>query len=125
MAMILGERYDEYFGFDWDNPDDVIYYGDDGDDHDDGVNDDYYYLRDLLDGGFKKKNLGILSGDEVKTIRETLHIGEKDIPELRDLRDFVVLYFTNFIQIDMESIDLLSAITGVIDDAIYELDGEV
>lgn len=78
---------------------------------------------------FFPKNMGICSQSEVKLIRETLHVGEMDVLQLRNLRDFTVLFFSKQkCENDEEEralMDKVSAITSVIDVEIFEKGGEV
>lgn len=66
---------------------------------------------------------GIMSLEEHKLIRQTLHIDEMDILQLRNLRDFTVMYMGK--SIHPEDWDRMSAITHCIDLRIVELGGEV
>ena len=67
------------------------------------------------------KKWGWVNEEEINTINEHFHIKERSAVELQNLRDFVVMYYRNkdnkeltpkeqFIQMD-----IISAITGVID----------
>lgn len=78
---------------------------------------------------FFPKNMGICSKDEVNLIRDTLHVSEMDILQLRNLRDFTVLFFSkqeceNYEE-ERAQMDKVSAITSVIDVEIFEKGGEV
>lgn len=59
---------------------------------------------------------GWVNEDEIKTINEHFKLKERTDTELQNLRDFIVLYYsthkTNRLFIQM---DILSALTGVID----------
>ena len=82
----------------------------------------FHMLRDLLEK-YHPEQRGIMNYDEKLLIQEVLHIGEMDILQLRNLRDFVVLYLDR--DADREDWDRMSAITYCIDTAIIELGGEV
>lgn len=72
---------------------------------------------------FKPSRKGFLSGEEVNTIRTTLHIADMDILQLRNLRDFTVLLFSS--SKDEDDKDIMSGITSVIDQEIFMKGGEV
>ncbi len=82
----------------------------------------FQMLRELLEG-YHPEQHGIMSWSEHQLIRDTLHVGEMDILQLRNLRDFVVLYLDR--DADREDWDRMSAITHVIDSRISYLGGEV
>jgi hypothetical protein len=68
---------------------------------------------------------GFATKEEVELISKTLCLEEMDILQLRNLRDFVVIFLD---QMDMERIskmDKISAITSVIDNYIWKKGGEV
>ena len=79
-------------------------------------------LRKLLKM-YHPEERGILSREENNLIKQTLHIEEMDILQLRNLRDFTVVYLGR--SKDMEDWDRMSAITYVIDTRIFNLGGEV
>ena len=67
-------------------------------------------------------NIGWVNNDEIDTINEHFKIKERSSVELQNLRDFVVMYYG--IKADNENLtpkerfiqmDIMSAITGVID----------
>ena len=66
---------------------------------------------------------GMLSFAECNLIRDTLHIAEMDVLQLRNLRDFSTVYLSKSDK--MEDWDKMSAIATVIDMRINELGGEV
>ena len=74
----------------------------------------YHMLREL---DFKPEAHGILTGDEVRLLREHFQISERSDIELQNLRDFVVLYYSGKMkdEFDMDMEDLMSGIVGVID----------
>ncbi len=99
----------------------------------------YQLLRELEDT-FSPRQRGIFEDDEVAKIEDSLKIKERTILDLRNLRDFTVLYLGNRKDMYRESkkadteenvkkavdlIDLMSGITTVIDTQIFALGGEV
>lgn len=82
----------------------------------------YQMLRELLEK-YHPEQRGIMSRAENTLIRETLHIDEMDILQLRNLRDFTVSHMGRSEK--MEDWDRMSAITYVIDSRIVELGGEI
>ena len=72
-----------------------------------------------LDEKFKPKNKGFISGEEIIQIKNGLQIKERDILSLRNLRNFVVLYYSIEKKDNMEDMDKMSAIVSVIDDIIF------
>jgi hypothetical protein len=82
----------------------------------------FQMLKELLDR-YCPEQKGIVSWSEYKLIHDTLYVGEMDILQLRNLRDFVVLYLDR--DADREDWDRMSAITHVIDSRISYLGGEV
>ena len=82
----------------------------------------FQMLRKLLKV-YHPKERGILNREENNLIKQTLHIEGMDILQLRNLRDFTVLYLGK--SEDMEDWDRMSAITHCIDTRIFNLGGEV
>ena len=82
----------------------------------------YQMLRDLLEK-YHPEQRGVMSRAENVLIKETLHIDEMDILQLRNLRDFTVEYISKSKK--MEDWDRMSAITYVIDSALAILGEEV
>ena len=82
----------------------------------------FHMLRELLET-YHPEQRGIMNVAEAAIIRETLHVSEMDILQLRNLRDFTVLYMSKSDK--MEDWDRMSAITHVIDMRIVEIGGEV
>lgn len=82
----------------------------------------YQMLRELLEK-YHPEQRGIMSRAESVLIKETLHIDEMDILQLRNLRDFTVEFMSRSEK--MEDWDRMSAITYTIDSRIVELGGEV
>lgn len=69
---------------------------------------------------------GIISAEEMNLIVNTLCLDEMDILQLRNLRDFTVLFLTkNSTDTSWEDWDRMSAITCAIDHYIFKLGGEV
>jgi hypothetical protein len=90
-----------------------------------------YQLVRSLYYKFKPVTRGILSGEEVSIIREDLCLRDMDVLQLRNLRDFTVLFFSvqmdksNDVEMVMSNSDKLSGICAVIDDEIVKKGGEV
>lgn len=82
----------------------------------------FQMLRELLEKYHPKKRM-IFSEGEPELINEILHINEMDILQLRNLRDFTVLYLDR--DADREDWDRMSAITYCIDSRLVELGAEV
>ncbi len=63
----------------------------------------------------------------MRLIKGSLQLEGMEIIDLRNLRDFVVLFFSrkNEDKLDMADMDRMSAITAVIDKEIIEKGGEV
>lgn len=83
-----------------------------------------------LDKEFTPKNRGILDGDEVVKISTILSLDQREnIIDLRNLRDFVVMFFGQKADSDQKNeiaiLDKVSGITAVIDQRIFGLGGEV
>lgn len=70
---------------------------------------------------------GIVSMKEIYLINEKLHLDEMDILQLRNLRDFTVMYFTLNMgdQYDRDLNDKMSAIVSVIDSKLWNKGAEV
>lgn len=75
------------------------------------VKTNFTMLREFSD--FKPKSFGFLDGSEVERIRNQFQIAERSDLDLQNLRDFVVLYYSE--KRDIENADILSGIVGVID----------
>lgn len=76
----------------------------------------YLMLKDLQE--WKPKRHGIINGEEVKKIKDDLNIVEMDDLALQNLRDFVVLYYSQNHDDGMscfDQMDKMSAIVSVID----------
>lgn len=81
----------------------------------------FHMLREL---DFKPAEFGVLSNAEVRQLREHFQISERSNVELQNLRDFVVMYFSEKMDAEkkkdsndkyLEVYDLMSGIVGVID----------
>lgn len=83
-------------------------------------------LRELLKK-YTPKNFGTATVEECSLIKNSLQLEEMEIIELRNLRDFVVLFFSrkNKDEVDMAEIDRMSAITAVIDTEILKMGGKI
>lgn len=72
-----------------------------------------------------------ISGEEMDFVSEKFNLAERSIIELRNLRDFVVLWNNRKgvdyedIHQEMKEIDKMSALCGVIDSEIWNRGGEV
>lgn len=82
----------------------------------------FHMLRDLLDK-YHPEQRGVVTLYEINLIKDTLHVGEMDVLQLRNLRDFTVVHMSRSEK--MEDWDRMSAITHVIDMRISELGGEL
>lgn len=82
----------------------------------------FQMLSELLEQ-YHPEQRGIVNWSEYKLIHDTLCIGEMDVLQLKNLRDFTVLYLDR--DADREDWDRMSAITHCIDSAIISLGGEV
>ena len=82
----------------------------------------FQMLRELLEV-YQPEQRGFLNKYEIELIKQTLHLDEMDILQLRNLRDFTVLHIGRSEK--MEDWDKMSAITHCIDTRIFELGGEV
>ena len=86
------------------------------------MNTNFQMLRELLKV-YHPQERGISLPDEVTLIKNTLCIDVMDILQLRNLRDFTVIYLGK--SDTMEDWDRMSAITSVIDNKIFNLGGEL
>lgn len=82
----------------------------------------FQMLKELLQK-YHPEQRGIMNLGENTLIRDSLHIDEMDVLQLRNLRDFTTVYISRSEK--MEDWDKMSAITHVIDMRISELGGEV
>lgn len=82
----------------------------------------FHMIKELLEI-YDPEQKGILSYEEKLLVQDTLHIGKMDVLQLRNLRDFVVLYLGKSEK--MKDWDIMSAVTYCIDCAIIELGGEI
>lgn len=86
----------------------------------------FQMLKDLEN--WFPKNRGFLEEAECEHISTTLCIEEMDELQLRNLRDFTVLYFNaneDYTENRVKTIDKVSAITAVIDNRLWQLGCEV
>lgn len=82
-------------------------------------------LRDLLET-YHPARRGLVNSDEMYLITSTLYLSEMNLLQLRNLRDFTVLFLTRKgTETSNEDWDRMSAITSVIDNYIVKLGGEV
>ena len=82
----------------------------------------FQMLKDLLEV-YHPQHRGVVTASEKDNIESILHLNEMDVLQLRNLRDFTVLFLSS--KEDMESWDKMSAITYVIDNKIFSNGGEV
>ena len=89
-------------------------------------NTNYQNLRELLKS-YTPETSGIATTKECNLIRSDLQLEGMEILDLRNLRDFVVLFFSrkNEDRVDIVDLDRMSAITAVIDTEIIRRGGEV
>ena len=88
------------------------------------MNTNFQMLKELLEK-YHPKQRGFISAEEIKLIKETLHIAEMDILALRNLRDFTVAFISSKTDDTIEDWDRMSAITHLIDIEILTKGGEV
>lgn len=78
---------------------------------------------------FNPKTRGIISGEEVVLIKETLKLEDLSVDDLRNLRDFAVLFLKSKETDDFDTMvkkdDKLSAIVHVIDSELFKRGEEV
>ena len=86
------------------------------------MNTNFQMLKELLEK-YHPGQRGIMNYEEKLLIQDVLHIGEMDVLQLRNLRDFIVLHLGRSEK--MEDWDRMSSITYCIDSAIIELGGEI
>ena len=85
---------------------------------------DYQMIERLK--SFKVKNVHSLDIEEMNEIHKKLQLQERDVLSLRNLRNFVCVYFdlqkeTHKENDRFEYIDKMMAITGCIDDRLFDL----
>lgn len=82
-------------------------------------------LTDLLKT-YHPETRGVVNAKEVELITCILCLNDMNILQLRNLRDFAVLFLTKKgTETSAEDWDRMSAITCVIDNRIFDLGGEV
>lgn len=81
----------------------------------------------MLLTAYHPETRGFVTTDEKLLIHQALHFKRRDILDLQNLRDFVVLFLSKGAEKEevRENMDKMSAITTVIDQKIWELGGEV
>lgn len=84
----------------------------------------YQMLLKLLKN-FKPQQRGFLTAHEVDLIAKTLCLNQMNVLQLRNLRDFTVLFLSTCKGNEMDLMDKMSGITSVIDDFIINNGGEV
>lgn len=92
----------------------------------------FQMLRELNE--FTPQNRGFITGEEKKHIENTLCLNEMDELALNNMRDFAVAYYSdraNGFERDedimraYQELDMMSAITGVIDNILWNKGYEV
>ena len=84
-------------------------------------------IRDL-EKEYTPEERGICTEQEVKLIKETLCIREMSVLQLRNLRDFVVLFYGRECEDSKKTFvnfDKMSAITYIIDNELFNKGAEV
>lgn len=85
----------------------------------------FQMLSELLKD-YHPERRGLVNKKEMDTIAHILCLEEMDIMQLRNLRDFTVLFMTKKGRdTSYEDWDRMSAITGTIDRFVVKLGGEV
>lgn len=87
-----------------------------------------YQMLVELNKVYTPEQRGVVRMKEVYLINEKLHLDEMDALQLRNLRDFTVMYFTlNNVgdTYNREDDDKMSAITSVIDNKLWNIGAEV
>ena len=89
-------------------------------------NTNFQNLKELLKS-YIPKTFGIATVEKYSLIKSSLQLEVMEIVDLRNLRDFVVLFFSRNgdDKADMADMDRMSSITAVIDKEIIERGGEV
>ena len=88
----------------------------------------FQIMRELKD--WYPKCFGIISNEEIQKIADTFQIAERDEINLRNLRDFCVMFYSRDDDEEdkrktIEDMDKLSAIVHVIDHRLFTLGCEV
>lgn len=84
-----------------------------------------FQMLKQLNKVYKPSQFGVCTTHEYELITKTLCLKEMDILQLRNLRDFTVMFYIHKDKFDMEESDKMSAITYIIDSHIIDLGGEV
>lgn len=89
-------------------------------------NTNFQNLRELLKN-YIPKTFGIVTIEEYSLIKNRLQLDQMEVIDLRNLRDFVVLFLSrkNGGKLDLADTDRMSAVTAVIDNEIIERGGEL
>lgn len=82
-----------------------------------------YLMLLELNAKYTPERRGIVNMEEIHLINEVLHLDEMDELQLRNLRDFTVIFYSQ--KKDDVSWDKMSAITAVIDNKLFNLGKEV
>ena len=93
-----------------------------------------YQMMNELNNEYTPKHRGIVSMSEIYKINEALELDKRDVLDLRNLRDYVCLYYyikgdtlndENRIEEMLVEFDKCSAVTAVIDQKIANKGGEI
>ena len=87
------------------------------------MNTNFANLKHLLEQ-YHPETMGVVTHSEQKLIEDTLEVKDMSVLDLRNLRDFVVLFFSCKDR-SVSDLDRMSAITCVIDHHIFSKGGEV
>ena len=74
---------------------------------------------------FEPERRGMVTMKEINYISKELNLNNRTMLDLRNLRDFTVLYYGNFAEDPAWAVNMMSAITSVIDLKIMNKGGEV
>lgn len=92
-----------------------------------------YQMITELENDYTPKQKGVVTMAEIYKINKALCLDEMDELQLRNLRDFVVMYFASqnkyfdgdALGRDIIAMDKMSAITSVIDNKLWNIGAEV
>lgn len=85
----------------------------------------FQMLREL-NKEYTPKRRGIVTMTEIYQINKALCLDEMDELQLRNLRDFTVMFYHTCDDVfDFEKMDKMSAITSVIDNKLWNIGAEV
>lgn len=88
----------------------------------------FLLMKELMNT-FHPEKSGFCTGEEVSFVKSALCLEDRDLLSLQNLRDFVVLYLSSLEEKNpdrrMEIMDIMSAITSIIDTEKLKKGGEV